>query len=93
LTGSSDTTIKAWDALSGTCLRTYEGHNGAVTGLSLGAATEDATEGSTTFISSSADKSVKCWVLTAVSYRDPAAALDHILDIHENTCRCFDAAT
>jgi len=92
LTGSADTTIKAWDALSGECLRTYTGHKNVVTGLSTAAVSKDETECASTFISSSADKTIKCWVLTAVSYRDPAATLDHILDLHDNTCRCFSAA-
>ena len=89
LTGSGDPTIKAYDALSGECLRTYEGHKSAVTSLALGAVSKDATESATTFISGSTDGTVKCWVLTAVSYKDPAATLDHILDVHENTCKCF----
>ena len=93
LTGSSDSTIRAWDTLSGECLRTYEGHKNTVTGLATVSVSKDETDGATSFISSSADKSIKCWVLTAVSYRDPAATLDQILDFHENTCRCFDAAS
>ena len=89
---SGSTEIKAWDALSGECLRTYEGHKNMVTGLSTVAVSKDETESATTFISSSVDKTIKVWVLTAVSYKDPAATLDHILDLHENTCRCFDPA-
>lgn len=91
LTGSSDKTVKAWDALSGECLRTYDGHSNTVTGLSTISVSKDETDGATTFISSSADKSIKCWVLTAVSYRDPAATLDNILEFQDSACRCFDA--
>ena len=64
-----------------------------VTGLSLGEVSKDAKESATTFISSSADKSVKLWVLTAVSYKDPEKELDHMLDMHENAFRCFDGIT
>jgi len=86
LTGSSDRTIKAWDALSGDCLRTYDGHRNTVTGLFTVSAGKEKTDGATTFVSSSADKSIKCWVLTAVSYRDPAAALDDILEYQDGAC-------
>ena len=91
LTGSSDKTIKAWDALSGECLRTYAGHSSTVTGICAISVSKDETDSATTFISSSADKSIKYWVLTAVSYRDPGATLDDILEFQESTCQCFDA--
>jgi len=92
LTGSSDNTIRAWDALSGESLRVYEGHKSTVTALGTTKVRQDQKEGSTSFVSTSADRTIKWWVLTAVSYRDPATTFDHILEFQDDACRCFDPA-
>jgi len=59
LTGSADTNIMAWDALSGMCLRTYSDHSSAVTSITV-------ADDNKTFMSASADQTVKIWVVTSV---------------------------
>ena len=84
LTGSFDTTVKVWDALTGKCLRTYSGHTAGVTGVSV-------TDDDTTFVTSSADRSVKIWVLTSVpGEQQSSRSLDDILDINDGLCRGLD---
>jgi WD40 repeat protein len=59
LSGSTDTHVKVWDAVSGICLRTYSDHSDYVTSLSV--ADDDHT-----FLATSADLTVKIWVITSV---------------------------
>jgi WD40 repeat protein len=86
LTGSYDTSVKVWDALRGICLRTYTGHSAVVTGISV-------TDDDTTFVTSSADRSIKLWVLTALA-TDQAhtgtKVFDQVLDINDGMCRGRD---
>lgn len=84
LTGSHDTSVKVWDALRGVCLRTYTGHSAVVTGISV-------TDDDTTFVTTSADRTIKLWVLTALPTDQlPTRAFDQVLDINDGMCRGFD---
>ena len=55
LTGSDDRTIKAWEPFSGTDHYTVHGHAGAVTALA------STLEDPSSFVSGSADTTVKLW--------------------------------
>jgi WD40 repeat protein len=80
LTGSKDTTIKVWDGLSATCIRTYNGHTATVTSVST-------TLQSGTFISSSEDMTVKLWVFTAalpIMKSDDAGTLTDLLGLDDS---------
>jgi WD40 repeat protein len=86
LTGSYDTSVKVWDALRGICLRTYTGHSAVVTGISV-------TDDDTTFVTSSADRSIKLWVLTALptdQAHTGTKVFDQVLDINDGMCRGRD---
>ena len=84
LTGSIDTTLKLWDALRGTCLRTYWGHTSIVTGVSV-------TDDDTTFVTSSVDRTINIWVLTALpSEIDPHKTIDNVFDTSESCCRGYE---
>ena len=84
LTGSIDTTIKLWDALRGTCLRTYWGHTSIVTGVSV-------TDDDTTFVTSSVDRTINIWVLTALPAEiDPHNLTENVLDTSEGCCRGYE---
>jgi WD40 repeat protein len=84
LTGSLDTTLKVWDALRGVCLRTYWGHTAVVTGISV-------TDDDTTFVTSSADRSINIWVLTALpTENDPSKTLDNMLEVNDGCCRGYE---
>ena len=84
LTGSIDTTLKLWDALRGTCLRTYWGHTSIVTGVSV-------TDDDTTFVTSSEDRTINIWVLTALPAEiDPHKTIDNVLDTSEGCCRGYE---
>jgi WD40 repeat protein len=52
--GSSDRTVKIWDASSGACLQTLEGHSGMVTSVAF-------AHDSTRLASGSLDRTVKIW--------------------------------
>jgi len=52
ISGSDDKTIKLWDSARGTCLKTIDGHNGAV--LTVVVSPEE-------YISGSRDETVKVW--------------------------------
>ena len=88
LTGSHDTTVKAWDAVAGTCLRTYGGGHdnaGAVTCVSV-------AEDDTTFLTA-AEQTVKIWVVSSVPANlpdDENNTLDQILDANLALCRVVD---
>jgi F-box and WD-40 domain protein 1/11 len=56
VSGSSDCTIKVWDAMTGECLRTLVGHDALVRALAL-----DPASGR--LVSASYDKVVKVWDL------------------------------
>jgi WD40 repeat protein len=79
LSGSSDKLVKLWDAVSGGCLRTYADHNDFVASISV--ANDDQT-----FLTASADRTVKIWVITTVSSQKPEESLDYILDTSEGMC-------
>ena len=84
LTGSADYSIRAWDAVSGICLRTYIDHKGPVSSISM-------SDDEHTFLTASADRTVKIWVLTAVPRKNPEEQLDSILDdVNDGLCRGFD---
>jgi WD40 repeat protein len=84
LTGSIDTTLKLWDALRGTCLRTYCGHTSIITGVSV-------TDDDTTFVTSSVDRTINIWVLTALPAEiDPHKTIDNVFDNSEGCCRGYD---
>jgi WD40 repeat protein len=84
LTGSIDTTLKLWDALRGTCLRTYWGHTSIVTGVSV-------TDDDTTFVTSSVDRTINIWVLTALPADiDPHKTIDNVFDTSEGCCRGYE---
>ena len=82
LTGSTDTHVKVWDAVSGICLRTYSDHSDYVTSLSV--ADDDQT-----FLSTSADLTVKIWVITSVPNYDPEEMENSILDINDTACSVY----
>lgn len=81
LTGSTDTHVRFWDAVSGACLRTYSEHTDTVTSLSV--ASDDQT-----FLSASADLTIKIWVITSVPKMEPVE-LDSFLDINDASCSAF----
>jgi WD40 repeat protein len=83
LIGSIDTSVKVWDAITGACLRTYAGHVEAVTGISV-------TDDDTTFVTSSADRTVKVWMLTTVPPVKPSVALDEAPEMNDCMCRGLD---
>ena len=58
LSGSSDGTMKLWDAATGRLIRTFEGHNGAVDAVLF---TRDGKRA----ISASNDKTIKLWDLAS----------------------------
>ena len=58
LTGSFDCTVKLWDAGTGSCLRTYDNHDRHVTAVS-------ACGNSSTFVTTSYDKTAKLWTATS----------------------------
>ena len=80
LTGSEDATIKIWDAVSAENLRTYTGHKGAVTSVSM------AQDG--TFVSCGIDQTIKLWVFTAVAPDRGfgEGSLDELLAINDAAC-------
>lgn len=53
VSGSRDTTVRAWDPSSGSCVQTLRGHSYQVTAVLAGAGGE--------IISASLDKSIKIW--------------------------------
>ena len=57
MSGSRDETVKVWNASSGECVNTLEGHSGWVTSVAIG--TEGGEE--VIFFSGSYDKTVKVW--------------------------------
>jgi WD40 repeat protein len=59
LTGYDDTSIRLWDAVSGVLVRVYSGHTGEVTDIAV-------ADDDTSFITTSVDRTIKIWVLTAV---------------------------
>ena len=79
LTGSTDTHVRVWDAVSGACLRTYSEHSDTVTSLSV--AHDDQT-----FLSASADLTVKIWVISSVPKTEPVE-LESFLDVNDTSCR------
>jgi WD40 repeat protein len=84
LTGSIDTTLKLWDALRGICLRTYWGHASIVTGVSV-------TDDDTTFVTSSVDRTINVWVLTALPADiDPHKTIDNAFDTSDGFCRGYE---
>jgi WD40 repeat protein len=56
ISGSSDSTIKIWNILSGECLKTLKGHSGPIWSIQL--ITNDRV------ISCSNDKTIKIWDLS-----------------------------
>jgi WD40 repeat protein len=56
LSGGTDRTVKLWSIASGQCLRTFAGHEDAVTAVAL---TGDGRYA----LSGSADRTLKLWVL------------------------------
>src|SRR5262249_18784046 len=56
LSGSTDRTLRLWDAATGRCLRTFEGHADAVTSVGLSGEGRYALSGG-------ADGALKLWVL------------------------------
>lgn len=82
LTGSTDTHVKVWDAVSGICLRTYSDHSDYVTSLSV--ADDDHT-----FLSTSADLTVKIWVITSVPNYAHEQLENSILDINDTACSVY----
>lgn len=81
LTGSTDTHVRVWDAVSGACLRTYSEHSDTVTALSV--AHDDQT-----FLSASADLTVKIWVISSVPKTEPVE-LESFLDINDTSCSAY----
>jgi WD40 repeat protein len=77
--GSDDTTVKIWNALSATSLRTYEGHTDQVTSVSV-------CEDGSTFLTSSADCTVKVWVLTTIQEEGDSDSDDDLFDLNDLTC-------
>lgn len=59
LTGSHDCGVKLWDVLSGVSLRTYEDHQNYVSDIAV-------ADDEHTFLTASADRTVKMWVTTSV---------------------------
>ena len=79
LTGSVDSHVRVWDAISTTCLRTYVDHTKRVTDISV--AYDDFT-----FITSSADRTIKMWVITSVpkkKHQEEEAPLETLLESNE----------
>ncbi|KJR40649.1 wd40 repeat, subgroup, partial [Candidatus Magnetoovum chiemensis] len=58
---SDDMTVKVWDVSTGRCLRTFEGHEGAVI-------SHDISYDSRYIVSASADFLVKLWEMTTVGF-------------------------
>jgi WD40 repeat protein len=62
VSGSEDTTLSMWEALSGTRLRTLRGHSGPVTSVQLA-----ANEHHHLVVSASEDGTARCWDLASGS--------------------------
>ena len=78
---SSGATIRMFDAITGNCLREYNGHESMVTGLST-------THDKRYFLSCSSDCTVKTWVVTSISEADQSGSkdLDDLLDLNDSLC-------
>jgi WD40 repeat protein len=81
MSGSNDTTIKVWDAVSASLVRTYTGHVCGVSSIT------PASNG--TFISAGADQTIKLWIFTSLvppSRNSEEETLQDVLGIEGNTC-------
>jgi WD40 repeat protein len=66
LSGSTDATLKLWEADTGVCLRTFQGHLAAITAVALSPDGRYA-------LSASADRTLKVWLLDwELAERPPA---------------------